>query len=667
VSSLPDAVQVGDWRVEPELDVIAREGRAIKVEPRAMRVLSCLIARAGHVVSVEELLEQAWPDVVVGPDSVYQAVGLLRRTLGDDRHRPIYIEHVPRKGYRLVAPVGNVANGTAAGRLPANGSVPASASNGSALNAATAQSPTVAPAMAPGAAELRPAPPVTRLVWTALAVAAATLGIAYYLIRSTQHTPLAVAAPAAAARLPAAPSASASSSIAVLPFLDLSEKQDLGYFADGLAEELIDQLSRGSELRVPARTSSFYFKGRTTTVADIARALRVDNLLEGSVRRSGNRVRVTAQLIRADSGYHLWSQTYDRELKEVFSVEDEIARAVTQTLQVKLNAGQALAATRASAEVRGMLMQCHFFTRRNTPADADKALACFRELLTLAPDYAPAWAGYADALLRQPLTKELSIADVRAAAAAARQAAEHALSLDPALAPAHATLSSVDRLLDRDWSAAGAELKAALASDPDDPATLLSAASLARDLGQLDRALEFCERARVRDPLNFQPYARLGMIYLYQGKLGQAEAAVRRRIDLAPEGIGAHAQLVDVLLARGQPRAALEAAEQEPDEEMRLVGLALAYHALGRQDISDRSLAALKRKWGGRYPTELAEIYAYRGETERAFASLDAAFAAGDPAVNSIRIDSYFKPLQDDRRYQALLERLNLAQSAALF
>jgi len=157
------------------------------------------------------------------------------------------------------------------------------------------------------------------------------------------------------------------------------------------------------------------------------------------------------------------------------------------------------------------------------------------------------------------------------------------------------------------------------------------------------------------------------MIYLYQGKLPEAEAAVRRRIDLAPEGSGAHTQLVDVLLARGELQAALETAGQEPDAEMRLVGRALAYHALGRQADADATLAELRRKWGGRYPTELAEIYAYRGETARAFAELEAAFLASDPAVNSIRVDSYFKPLESDHRYQVLLRRLNLAQSAALF
>jgi TolB-like protein/DNA-binding winged helix-turn-helix (wHTH) protein len=671
VSSVPEAVQVGGWRVEQELDVIARDGRAIKVEPRAMRVLTCLIARAGHVVSVEELLEQAWPDVVVGPDSVYQAVGLLRRLLGDDRSHPAYIEHVPRKGYRLVATVGTPVGPRA---LPVNGTPPpAITASVTAVDSAIVNGTPAPVAMAADPATT-PSGAVTqrgygkRVVWAALVVAIASLAATWLLVGDHARTPGSpgVSASITAVRAPVV-AASAPPSIAVLPFLDLSEKRDLGYFADGLSEELIDLLARESDLRVPARTSSFYFKGKTATVAEMAHALGVDNLLEGSVRRSGNRLRVTAQLIRADNGYHLWSQTYDRELKEAFTLEDEIAQAVTQRLQVKLNGGHAPAGTRGNAEARSMLLQCHFFTRRNTPADADKALACFRELLALAPEDAPAWAGYADALLRLPVTRDLPIADLRSGAAAARQAAERALSLDPGLAAAHATVSSVDRLVDHDWAAAGAEIKAALASDPDDPAALLSAANLARDLGQFDRAIEFCERARVRDPLNFQPYARLGVIYLYQGRLAEAEAAVRRRIDLAPEGYGGYTQLADVLLARGLPQAALAAARQEPDEESRLVALALVYQALGQHQQADAALADARRKWGNRYPTEMAQIYAYRGEPARAFSALELAFATGDPAVNTIRADNYFKVLMSDRRYQALLQRLKLAQAAALF
>jgi TolB-like protein/DNA-binding winged helix-turn-helix (wHTH) protein/Flp pilus assembly protein TadD len=648
---LPGALQVGEWRVEPELDLIVRDGRVVKIEPRAMRVLLCLVARAGHVVSVRELLEQVWPDVVVGPDSVYQATALLRRMLGDDRHHPTYITHVPRKGYRLIAPVGP-ATPT---EVPA---ASASASPADSTQARAAESdPAVASATAASASVAGP----RRRGWMSLALAATALAAVVLLPRgSPQHAPLSAAQATAAPQIVPARRITTAPSIAVLPFLDMTEKQDLGYFADGLSEELIDLLSRESELRVPARTSSFYFKGKPTTIAEVAKALGVENVLEGSVRRSGERVRVTAQLIRADSGYHLWSQTYDREFTETFTVEDDIARAVSTTLQVKLNAGQpANSGLAANGEARALSLQCQFFIQRNTGADADKAVNCYRELLTLVPQHAAAWAGYADALWRQPFLTEGT--QMKPSLAAARQAAEHALLLDPAIASPHATIAAYHRVVERDWGAAQAELNAALTADPQDPASLLAAAILARNLGQFARAIDLCERARVRDPLNFLPYARLGTIYLYLGKLPEAEAAVRRRLDLSPEGQGGYAQLADVLLARGLPRAALEAVQQETDESNRLQALALVYHALGRRADADAVLNDLVRKYGSA-SLELADVYAYRGEIDRAFATLDKAFISGEPGLSAIKSDSYLKPLHADPRYVALLRKLKLPE-----
>jgi tetratricopeptide (TPR) repeat protein len=172
--------------------------------------------------------------------------------------------------------------------------------------------------------------------------------------------------------------------------------------------------------------------------------------------------------------------------------------------------------------------------------------------------------------------------------------------------------------------------------------------------------IRLCQRARTLDPLNAQPYARLGTAYLYLGRLPEAEAAVRRRLDLTPEGNGAHTQLGDVLLAGGRAQAALAAVEQEPDEEMRLVGLALAYHALGRHADADAALKSLRGQYETRYPVEIAEVLTFRGETDRAFEALGEAFSVGDPALNELKTDNYFTPLHADARYAALLKRLNL-------
>ena len=670
MSSLPEAVQVGAWRVDPELDRIARDGQAIKIEPRAMRLLLYLIAHAGHVVTVDELLEHVWPDVVVGPDSVYQAVALLRRTLGDDRQHPSYITHIPRKGYRLIAPVLTVSaqalgadvNGPGGQIAPASSAVehdPAPAVSAPALHQpADASGPPLAEAAA-RAVRRRDAG-----VWAVLALAILGLGGAYLLMRPAPPAAIRLARvedPSAGSRVtPPAPS------IAVLPFLDMSEKQDLGYLADGLTEELIDLLSRRSDLRVPARTSSFYFKGKAATVADIAHALNVDNLLEGSVRRSGHLVRITTQLIRADNGYHLWSQTYERDFTDIFGVEDDVAQAVSWTLEAKLNEGRPGAAhSTLSGEARNLLLQCQFFVGRNTGTDAEKAIRCYRELLAEAPQDASAWSGYANALWRLHRLVLESDAQDRASIADARAAAEHAIALDPSAASAHATLATIHLNVERDWRAADAELKAALAADPNDPASLLAAGHLARCLGEFERSIGFLDRARARDPLNFLPYARLAFVYLYLGKLPEAEAAARRRLDLSPEGLGGYTQLADVLLARRQYQEALETARREPNEESRVLSLALVYYALGRNAEAEAALAQLKQKFSGD-KIAVAEIYAYRGDFDHAFAALEEAFLSADPELLAIKSDNYLQPLQPDPRYRALLRKLNLPEPGQL-
>jgi TolB-like protein/DNA-binding winged helix-turn-helix (wHTH) protein len=648
VSALPQPLQVGDWRIEPELDRLSRGDSALKVEPRAMRVLLCLIERAPHVVTVQELLEAVWPDVIVGPASVYQAVALLRRTLGDDSHHPRYIAHVPRKGYRLIAPLGTSAP------APAPASAPAPLA---------ARPDTATLAGPPGQRAAARAPSRHGRPLAAGIALLAVIGAAYLLVRP----PGAPAPEPERVRATARePTPGAGPSIAVLPFLDLSEKQDLGYFADGLSEELIDLLSRGSDLRVPARTSSFYFRGKPTVVRDIARALQVDNVLEGSVRRSGDRVRVTVQLIRAGNDYHLWSQSYERQFTEVFAVEDDIATAVTQALHATLSGGRAgfaelagVAADSMSGEAHNLMLQCQYFIQRNTRSDADKAVLCYREVLRLAPQSAAVWSGYSDALWRQPALTDASDAAKRGTRLAAREAAEHAIALDPRLASPHATLAVYHRVVERDWAASQAELALALKLDPRDPPTLLAASVMAYVLGQFDRAIELLGQARARDPLNFLPYARLGRIYLYLGRLPEAEAAVRRRLDLSPEGLGGYMQLADVLLARGLPAAALEAVQHEPDGDNKALGLALAYHALGERAQADAALADFRHRAGGA-GTELAEIYAFRGEYDQAFAALEAGLASADSELLNIKSDNYFIPMRADPRYRALLRKLKL-------
>jgi len=279
-------LRVGDWSVNPSSGEISRNGESVRLEERTMRLLVCLTKHAGEVVSIEELLKQVWSDVVVSPDSVYQAVASLRRVLGDEPKQPTYIATVPRLGYRLVAVVAH----TDASSLPA---------------AATRRA-------------------VSRLRWTAGAALAIVVAAAVaYGVGAHRAAPAASAAPS-------------ETSLAVLPFLDLSEGMTFEEFADGMTEELIDRLSKMPGLRVPAPTASFYFKNKKRPIAEIARALGVAYILDGSVRKSGARLRVAARLVRPESGYVVWSDTYDRRWDDALVVQDDIAGEVTRALKASI-------------------------------------------------------------------------------------------------------------------------------------------------------------------------------------------------------------------------------------------------------------------------------------------------------------------------------------------
>jgi transcriptional activator of cad operon len=301
----PTTLRIGAWSVDPTLSRISRGEDTIRVEARTMRLLLCLAESAGGVVSIDELLREVWPGVIVTPDSVYQAVASLRRLLGDDPKHPAYLETVPRLGYRMIAKV-------EAGHVEA-GKVEAQAADAAA---------------APDPARGRPGPkPRTYLI---LAGAVLLVGcLLAYLLGGRNSVIHATVVGGIAAR--------DSKSIVVLPFLDLTDGMKEEVFADGMTEELIDKLSKVRGLRVPSPTSSFYYKGKKITVADIAKTLGVAYVLDGSVRKSGAMLRVAARLIRADDGYVVWSETYDRPLNDKLMVQDDIAGEVTKALRASIN------------------------------------------------------------------------------------------------------------------------------------------------------------------------------------------------------------------------------------------------------------------------------------------------------------------------------------------
>jgi transcriptional activator of cad operon len=298
-------LRVGDWCVDPASGQISRDGQSARVEARTMRLLLCLAEHAGEVVSIDELLNRVWTDVTVSQDSVYQAVTSLRRLLRDDPKQPTYIATVPRLGYRMVASVS-----------PWTESQPERSGDGL-------------------AALSSPAPGSRRsggFTWAAgAAICLALIAVVVFLEHGKVANKNAAASVAAATQH--------RKSVAVLPFLDLTEGMHEEEFADGMTEELIDKLSKIPGLRVPAPTSSFYFKGKQIPVAEIAKSLGVAYVLDGSVRKSGGRLRVAARLVRADSGYVVLSETYDRPMDDLLMVQDDIAGEVTKALTESIEAG----------------------------------------------------------------------------------------------------------------------------------------------------------------------------------------------------------------------------------------------------------------------------------------------------------------------------------------
>ena len=457
----------------------------------------------------------------------------------------------------------------------------------------------------------------------------------------------------------AAPAAQAAVTIAVLPFADLSANHDQEYFSDGLAEELLNALGRVPGLRVTARVSSFRFKGANPDVETIGRKLNVANLLEGSVRRDGRRLRIGVQLVDAQNGFQRWSATYERQMDDIFAVQEDIARSVVAALQITLleSAASIVSAQTKNPEAYNAVLQArHFWTRRGQ-GDLERAAASFRKAIELDPGYANAWVGLAETHHRQADNGELPAEE---GYRMARQEVERALALDPDLAYAHAETGWIRRAHDWDWEGADAAYQRALALEPGSRAAVVGASVLAFTLGRLDEAIGLDARAIELDPLSTGPRINLGIHLYYAGRLGEAAGAFTKALELSPEFPVTRALLGRVLLLQGRPREALAEIEREPDQVWRRYGLCLAYHAAGRAKEADAALAAFVKDYKDTMAFQVAEVFAYRGDADKAFAWLDRAFAQRDGGMADLKNNPLLKSLEGDARHAALFKRMRL-------
>jgi serine/threonine protein kinase/Tfp pilus assembly protein PilF len=459
-------------------------------------------------------------------------------------------------------------------------------------------------------------------------------------------------------------------SIAVLPFVNRSRDEADEYFSDGLADELLNVLTKIRGIRVAARASSFRFKGSKTDLATIGEKLNVATLLDGSVRKSGNRVRISVQLVKAVDGYHLWSETYDRTLDDIFAVQDDIAHSVVKELRVALLGEQAdsRASGEAEAEIaraargRGRSPEAHRLSLlarhlidRLTPEDTAKGVEYLNEALKLDPDFAYAWAELSLAYANEATH---GWTDAETGFARAREAAARALSLEPDLPEAHALKAWI--LMNHDWNWAGAEqsFRRALELAPGNSVVLRRAGALAWIQCRFDDSIALYRRAIEQDPLSSAAYINLGFAYHSAGRLGEAEEAFQKALELTPEGVVARSMLAQIWVELGRVDEALAEARREPDERYRLWSLTLVHQTAGRTDEANRTLKELKEKHGDSMAHQIAEVHAARGELDEAFEWLDRAFAERDSGLVSLQAAPRLRTLHSDPRWAPFLNKV---------
>jgi TolB-like protein/cytochrome c-type biogenesis protein CcmH/NrfG len=451
-------------------------------------------------------------------------------------------------------------------------------------------------------------------------------------------------------------------SIAVLPFVDMSEKRDQEYFADGLAEELLDLLAKTPGLHVIARTSSFSFKGKSDDIPTIGAKLKVATILEGSVRRSADHLRVTTQLVRAADGEHIWSETYDRQISDIFKVQDEIAAAVATALKLKLAPGQAATPSRsanADAYVQYMLGQQYF----NHGGDEGyrRAVSAYREALRLDPNYAAAYAGlaYAQYYLADATGDQPGLERAQAAA-------QRAIELAPDLAMGYAARADLRGNIFWDWPGARRDYARAYELGPDDPFVLRRYSSLLQSLDELAEAIRLAQRAIELDPFSASAWRNLGFALLTKGDRSGARTAAQRALAIDPSGLFNVVLASTIELLDHQPAAAREALRPLTDADpsaaaFRLTLLACAEHSLGHEAESQRALDEVIARGAAFGAYQIGVTYAWRGQKDQAFEWLERAYRQRDGGLAALKNDPILASLHGDARFTALLKKVNLA------
>ena len=448
-------------------------------------------------------------------------------------------------------------------------------------------------------------------------------------------------------------------SIAVLPFADMSQKKDQEYFGDGMAEEILDLLAKIPGLTVIGRTSSFQFKGKNEDFRKIGTELNAAYVLEGSVRNSGDQVRVTAQLINTRSGAHEWSDSYDRPIGDVLKLQDAIAAAVVRELQLTVTTESLNRSALKNADAYDLVLRGRHSADRFDKEGLEGAARLFQQALERDPTSADAVAGLAYAYFN---LGAYGFVAPGVAYERSRGAAANALKLDPQNALAHWTLGCIYQAYDWDWAAAEQEFRQVAIVAPGSWEALNGKAWLSLILGRWDEALSQIRAALVQDPLNPDSYEGLAWIQMGRGHLPEAETAIRRELIVRPNYAWGHFMLGVVLLERGNPHAAQLEMQQEQQEVAQLSGLAMVYHAFGRTADADATLARLITEQAADNAFQIAAVYAFRRQPDEAMRWLERAYTQKDFSLYLIKPWLPLESLQADPRFKAFLNKMNLPE-----
>jgi TolB-like protein/DNA-binding winged helix-turn-helix (wHTH) protein/Tfp pilus assembly protein PilF len=612
-----------------EIDLRACElrkyGIRIKLQGRPFQILTALVERPGETVTREELRRRLWPDDEYGEfdQSLNTAIKKLRQALGDSAGTPHYIETQARLGYRFVAPVEAIPEETAAPVAPL-----------------PPETPNV------------PVHSLRRYWWLAAAV------LALVTIFSVWHFTI------AAARAPQLHSGIAS--LAVLPLLNLSPGPEQDYFADGLTDALITNLAQIHALRVISRTSAMQYKGTRKLLPDIGRELQVDAVVEGTVQRDGPRVRVNVKLIRTSTEQSLWAESYERDLRDVLSLESEMAAAIARKVEIRLTPQESVHLSRShplDPDVFEAYLKGRYFWNLRSDQNLRKAIGYFEQALAKDPTYPLAYAGLADCynMLSYYGSTKPSDSFPKAKAAAAK-----ALALDDSLAEAHAALAYARLHFDWDWSGAEAEFQRALDLNPGYANAHHWYSHYLLAVGRTQEAMAATKQALTLDPLNLSINAHLAHEYLYMKRYDDAIVQVQKTLELNPGAERAHAWLGRAY----EGKRMFEKAEAEFRQALQLApgnsefqaALAHVYAIAGKPALARQSLTELERNASDRYvsPYKLAVLHAALGAPESAFRWLDRARETRPEELIYIKTDPHLEALHSDRRFAQLLSRLGL-------